>query len=143
MALRLHEALPSEIILKSYGYDFPLAMIDIIPYISDSLTDDLFYSLNINDIKDELIEITKLPRSFIDLVYSLPNIRPQIVPLLKNGREKAEYITNDKLPRRNIRQIPWIIELYKFNRFRETWENFSIYHTGLHWQRYPQKNGLS
>jgi hypothetical protein len=143
MALRFHddEEDPSEIILKSYGYYFPLAMIDIIPYISDSLIDELFYSLNINDIKDKLIEITKLSRSFVDVVYSLPNIRPQIIPLLKKRKKKPQYITtNDKLSRRNMQKFHWNIELIKISHFgRWTWEKDSIYHNGFRFQRYPQK----
>jgi len=62
-----------------------------------------FYSLNINDIKFMLYRITQLPKSFIDLTYSLSNIRPQMMklrlklqsPVTKNKKDIRFSHTNN------------------------------------------------
>lgn len=49
--------------------------------LKNHMIEKLFYSLNLNHIQIKLHRITQLPRPFIDLTYSLPNIRPQIIKL--------------------------------------------------------------
>ena len=55
--------------------------------LKNHILEKLFYSLNLNHIQIELQRITQLPRPFIDLIYSLPNIRPQIIKLCSSRKK--------------------------------------------------------